>query len=772
MRRLTMVLVAAAMLWWGASPLRGQADGGDNGCILCHSNPDIWDEDTQRLFVTPADLAADIHWQKGILCQDCHGGDADTVQLREAHAVDSGFRYIESPQDVADFCGHCHSNADYMQRFQADASTDLVERYRSSVHGRHLLETGGSEAATCLSCHPVHQMRSSGDPLSAVHPRHLAETCGTCHTEQLLDLRKGVHRAAGERNELGRGTLLDCSKCHGQDVHGMVSVTDSESPVFLEHQVQICGSCHERYLESFNASVHGAGLWKAGLRVTAVCSDCHNAHDIYYAADRRSSLHATNVAETCGTCHALIQEQLQQSVHGRGGALDGLGGETALDELRKRLPSCVDCHRGHDQPHPDSSGFRTMVPHRCGNCHADYAVRYGMSLHGQLTRLGYEPAANCADCHGAHDIVPTRHEASRLAAPQRLETCRQCHPYAVANFAGFDPHADFQDRVRYPGLFYLYDWTETIIYVLVGLFILHAILWFLRSFVDSLQHGRLWGLSAGAPSLICFPAIHRVQYGLILLSFLGLTVSGLPLKYSNQSWAQHMAQILGGFETTRIWHHTFAFLILAVCVAHVVWVSRLLVQQRQRGVDWKAIIFGPDSPLPNLRDGRDMLGMLGWFIGMRRRPKFERWTYWEKFDYWGIVLAMGLIGISGLLLWFPNLFCLVLPGQVLNVAYVMHSETALMVAGCLFAIHFFNTHLRPDKFPLDLSVLTGMVSEDYLRGTRPQFLERLRREGAWQRVQATAPSRRRLMLFVLAGLLLLSLGLAAFAWILWASLGK
>jgi hypothetical protein len=133
---------------------------------------------------------------------------------------------------------------------------------------------------------------------------------------------------------------------------------------------------------------------------------------------------------------------------------------------------------------------------------------------------------------------------------------------------------------------------------------------------------------------------------------------------------------------------------------------------------------------------------------------------------------MGLIGGSGLLLWFPNLFTLLLPGRALNVAHVMHSETALMVAGCLFVIHFFNTHLRPEKFPLDLSVVTGMVSEEHLRQARPEYLERLRREGRLQEVRITAPPRRRLLMAGLGGLLFLMLGVVVLLWILWAFLGK
>jgi hypothetical protein len=213
-------------------------------------------------------------------------------------------------------------------------------------------------------------------------------------------------------------------------------------------------------------------------------------------------------------------------------------------------------------------------------------------------------------------------------------------------------------------------------------------------------------------------------------------------------------------------------LILAVAVAHVVWVAKLVWHSRRQGTDWKQVILGPDSPVPTGRDAQDALGMLRWFVALGRKPRFERWTYWEKFDYWAVCLAMLLIGGSGLLLWFPTLATRILPGDVLNVAQVLHSETAMMVAGCLFLMHFFNTHLRPEKFPMDLSVVTGVVSEEHLRRARPEYLERLRREGKLQQMQAVAPSRRRLRLEIAGSLLVILMGLILLALSLLAYLGK
>ena len=744
-------------------------------CLACHGNSDVWDEDTQHLFVTASDLAADVHGQKGIGCFDCHGGNPNTFNLREAHAIEDGFRVIETPADVPGFCGHCHSDMDTMQRYEPSITVDPVAEFWEGVHGQHLKQSPDAEkpeAATCLSCHPRHDMRAAEDPQSSVHPRQLIKTCGDCHTEQRTAMRKGVHHASGERNELGAGTPLDCLQCHGTNVHGMVPAKDSRSPVFLDHQVTTCGACHENHLDTYNASVHGHGLHHSGLLVTAVCSDCHGAHDMYYAADRRSTLHPTNIAHTCGQCHQFIEDRLNQSVHGRE---SGLGEQTespAVGGRMQRKPSCVDCHQGHDQPQPQSDGFRQQLPNRCGNCHTALALGYGMSVHGQLTRLGYEPAAKCSDCHGAHDILPIDAPQSRLAPGNRLETCKQCHPFAVQNFAGFDPHANHKDLQRYSLLHHICVWTENVLYLFFALFAVHAVLWYARSLLHTLRFGRHKTLLTKRRALVRFTPLMRVGYGLIVVSFMGLTLTGLPLKYSGQSWALRLSRILGGFESTSVWHHFFAMVILCTFGACVVSAVHTVIKHRRQKIGWKRVLLGPDSLVPNRRDAQDMKGMARWFVGLGPKPGFERWTYWEKFDYWAMYLAMALIGLSGLILWLPNVFSLIFPGYTLNVAFVIHSETALLTAGFLFIIHFFNTHLRPEKFPMDLSVLTGIVSEEHLRKARPEYLERMQREGRLEQLTAVAPSRRRLRPVAVGGGLLLLLGFILLVWILLAALGK
>jgi hypothetical protein len=164
--------------------------------------------------------------------------------------------------------------------------------------------------------------------------------------------------------------------------------------------------------------------------------------------------------------------------------------------------------------------------------------------------------------------------------------------------------------------------------------------------------------------------------------------------------------------------------------------------------------------------------MLRWFVGFGRRPSYERWTYWEKFDYWAMYAGVALVGISGLMLWFPNAFCLVLPGGAVNLAQVVHSEVALAAGGFLFMIHAFNTHLRPNKFPVNLSWITGIVGERHLQKWRADYYRRLQEQGKLDALRTTAPPRRRLRSLAIAGFLVLAVGLCLLVAIVLVILGK
>jgi cytochrome b subunit of formate dehydrogenase len=222
-----------------------------------------------------------------------------------------------------------------------------------------------------------------------------------------------------------------------------------------------------------------------------------------------------------------------------------------------------------------------------------------------------------------------------------------------------------------------------------------------------------------------FDAFDRVLHGMLMSGFLGLAATGLPLLFNDQGWARWLSRVFGSFEVAGWLHRVFALLLIAVFLLHLGRIGRRLLFQKDYGLLW-----GPRSMVPQPRDLRDLIGHVKWFLGRGPRPQFDRYTYWEKFDYWAVFWGMAIIGSSGLLLWFPVVFARIVPGWVFNVALLVHGEEALLAVGFIFTMHFFNGHLRPEKFPLDPVIFTGRVTLAELREERPAESARLEKDPA------------------------------------------
>ena len=233
-----------------------------------------------------------------------------------------------------------------------------------------------------------------------------------------------------------------------------------------------------------------------------------------------------------------------------------------------------------------------------------------------------------------------------------------------------------------------------------------------------------------------FTPIERVLHVLLMLTFVGCALSGLPLIFADRPWAATLARTLGGFEGAGLIHRLCAAVMIMVFVSHVAMVFYKAIFS---GTLMK-VLWGPDSMVPQLQDGIDIYRNFLWFIGRGPRPQFDRWTYWEKFDYWAVFWGMLIIGGSGLLLWFPVFFSTLLPGWMFNIAALVHGEEALLAVGFIFTFHFFNGHLRPEKFPMDTGVFTGRISEHELKEERAVQYARMLREGRLDAALASAPT--------------------------------
>jgi cytochrome b subunit of formate dehydrogenase len=234
-----------------------------------------------------------------------------------------------------------------------------------------------------------------------------------------------------------------------------------------------------------------------------------------------------------------------------------------------------------------------------------------------------------------------------------------------------------------------------------------------------------------------FDRFDRWLHGFLMLSFLGLAATGMPLYFSATPWAQRLSQAMGGYAVTSVLHRFFAIIMIAVFLLHLGKLLHRVLVEKDYGIFW-----GTDSMVPQPRDARDIVQHFKWFVGKAPRPHFDRYTYWEKFDYWAVFWGMAIIGGSGLMLWFPEAFSRVLPGWAFNIALLVHGEEALMAVMFIFTIHFFNGHLRPEKFPMDMVIFTGTVSEAELRHERPAEYERLVRTGEIDRLTEAGPTRQ------------------------------
>jgi cytochrome b subunit of formate dehydrogenase len=612
---------------------------------------------------------------------------------------------------------------------------------------------GGPHAdIRCVQCHT--------DTAKLPHAAALnSATCATeCHSKAAEAYASSSHRSASDRSEKLAPT---CASCHGG--HDILRVNDRKAPQHRLNALFLCGDCHKQHgpneggadsgsrISSYLTSAHAKAVTKSGLLAAATCVDCHGAHGVLPSKDPESTVSRANVPNTCGKCHAGVLETYATSVHGT----------QHTQKKNDKAAICTDCHTAHAISRAsDSSQFLSDVVDECGQCHntpdssgkrlGSYYKSYHESYHGQISSLGGKRAARCSDCHGAHDILPVKDPKSRVAPENLVETCRACHPGASASFVQFDPHADYRDSKNYPILHGVWLYFMVMMSSVFTFFGLHTIFWFFRSTIETRRlkaKGVHISHHHGGPAIRRFTAMDRVNHALVALTFFGLTATGIPLVFARSPWASPLATLFGGIEASGLWHRFFAILLIINLVLHFVNLGRRFLN---RDCSWKEWIFGPNSLMLRWKDAQDCLGMFRWFFGFGKRPSLDRWTYWEKFDYWAEVGGSFIIGGSGLMLWFPVITAHLLPGWTFNIAMIVHGYEALLAIGFIFTIHFFNAHVRPGVFPVDEVIFTGSLPEAELKETRPEEYNRLVATGRLEALRVPTPpaSRRKVNLII------------------------
>jgi cytochrome b subunit of formate dehydrogenase len=271
----------------------------------------------------------------------------------------------------------------------------------------------------------------------------------------------------------------------------------------------------------------------------------------------------------------------------------------------------------------------------------------------------------------------------------------------------------------------------------------------------------------GEKEYLRFKRLNRILHVVMIVTFISLALTGMTLKFAYTGWAAFLSRLFGGFESAGYIHRLAAVAMIGVFAAHIVDLVRM---KRHQYNSWRALLLGPDSMVFNKKDLRDLIGNFKWFLGRGPRPDYGRWTYWEKFDYFAVFWGIAVIGSTGLTLWFPEIFTLVFPGWLLNVATIIHSDEALLAVGFIFTVHFFNTHLRPEKFPMDIVVFTGRMTVEELKEDKPAEYEALVKEGKLNDYLVEPYPPIVIRVIRLFGWTALSIGFSIVIWIIYAML--
>jgi cytochrome b subunit of formate dehydrogenase len=829
------------------------------------------------------------------LCQDCHG---EHYILPLDHP-DSAI----SPFNIPQMCAQCHAEGTEVERTHDIPQDQIVQRYKQSIHGEGLFKQGLVVTAVCTSCHTGHNVLPHTDPRSTIHQDNIRATClqchglikevhrkviagelweksegdrrivpicvdchlphearrvfynttmrnldclrchtdesivatsdgrslyvdgdafekrsihdregvscaqchagvepseerscatitdsvncAVCHEAEVTDYNRGRH---GQLHALGDANAPYCTDCHGhhkilehkvpEDAPGWLTAVIRESPTYSRNIPSLCARCHregekaavryfgseEKIIEHYTMSIHGKGLLDSGLTVTATCTGCHSPHKELPSDDPESTVNERNVAATCGQCHDGIYEQYQRSVH-------SVDGNQDYEDRRMRgmpeLPHCDDCHSAHTVARTDIAAFKLGIMEQCGKCHEEVTAAYFDTYHGKASELGDTTRAKCYDCHDAHAIYPTSDPRSTLHRDNIVETCGQCHEGSHRQFAGYLTHATHHDPDKYPALFYTFWGMTALLIGTFGFFGLHTISWLPRSWKLRSERALIPTAETAAKEFVRFTTFQRQLHLTVILSFFGLAITGMMLKFAYTWWAQALFTILGGTDTAGWIHRICAVATFGYFFAHLWNVARKFFRS---GKTLREYLFGPDSILPKWSDVEELIGTIKWFFGRGPRPHYGRWTYWEKFDYFAVFWGVTIIGSTGLCLWFPEFFTRFLPGSSINVATIIHSDEALLATGFIFTIHFFNTHFRPEKFPMDTVIFTGRMSLEELKHDKPRFYEELVESGELEKHLADPSSRNLRQWARVFGFTALTIGFALVALIVYAML--
>jgi formate dehydrogenase gamma subunit len=606
-------------------------------------------------------------------------------------------------------CVDCHAGAAAQSHNAKSASASCITCHADSAKvmatGAHAALGDSNDSQTCITCH------GTGNVVKAVTG---AQFCATCHAAEVQQYAASVH---GRARAHGNADVPTCQSCHGS-AHAALPATDPNSPVSKKKLPDTCGSCHSnpalakkymftevRPVEAYRQSVHGRAIL-AGNNNAASCNDCHGTHDILPVSDPRSKIWKQNVAGTCGKCHTGVYNTYAQSIHGQAVARGVLQAAT-----------CTDCHSEHRilaPGDPGSSVYMANVSQEaCSHCHADTQLMAGFAMpqdrvptyedsyHGLAAREGSQTVANCASCHGVHNIYPSSDPRSTVNHANLSKTCGQCHTDAGRRFAIGPVHVMSTTTPGGKVLGFI-----KVLYLFIIPLTLGAM--FLHNLIDWRRKARaMLTVYRKHPGQLRLTLDERWQHVALMISFVVLVVTGFALKYPQSFWAQPMVRWEHGIPVRGWLHRIAGVALIGTCMYHAVYVI-----VKQRGRVWLR------SMVPGLRDVKDAVQTVEYNLGRRDQlPRYQRFNYAEKAEYWALVWGTIVMAVTGIALWLNNwiLAHVPHPASILAISTAIHFYEAILATFAILIWHFYAVVFDPDIYPVKWTAVTGYAPEHEVR---------------------------------------------------------
>jgi len=673
-------------------------------CLTCHEDNTLTTERKGKavsLYVDVKILQNSPH--KKLTCISCHVGfDAEDLPHKE------------NIQPIN--CLSCHKDARVKHQFHPQIK---------KANG-----INGPDGTSCKTCHGTHDVVSPKVKASKWSSGNLVQSCGQCHQDVKETFVTSKHFQGLSTGVLGSP---NCLSCHRNALVTQKSAVDSLQRKIA--QEKLCLSCHldneeimsktapsAKFITAYELSVHASEIMNGNPKA-ATCIDCHTAHGVVPGNEQNSTVNKFNIPNTCAKCHNQIAKEYKESVHG-----------VFITRGNKEAPVCTDCHGEHNiLRHDDPKApvaFKNLSREVCSPCHSSVKLeaKYGIntdryktfsdSYHGLAIKGGSLEVANCASCHGSHNIKPSNDPTSMVNKANLVKTCGTCHPGANINFTVGKIHVTLEEKDE-PILYWIATmYISLIVVVIGGMFFHNAIDFGKKARIKKLkQKGYIESEEHSHSLYLRMTLNERIQHATLAVSFILLVITGFMLRYPDAWWVRHIRDLSEhAFDLRSLIHRTSAVVMVIVSLYHIYYVSFT-----SRG---RELI---KDLLPRYQDILDALGVAKFNLGIsKEKPMLDRFSYVEKAEYWALIWGTIVMTVTGFILWFDNTFIGLLTKLGWDIARTIHYYEAWLAFLSIVVWHFYFIIFNPDVYPMNTAWLSGKISEEEMMHEHPKELDRIR----------------------------------------------